>query len=59
MKKRRHKSRTATSSGELIAKIRKPMAPASKIIEQRTRYDRARQRELERRAPVTDESEGN
>jgi hypothetical protein len=39
----------ASKKGELIRKIRKPMAPPARIEEDTTKYRRARERERRRR----------
>jgi hypothetical protein len=47
---RKRNKRTSPKAGELIRKVRKPMAPPAKIEEDQRKYDRARERERLRRA---------
>lgn len=48
-KRKKTSRRTATAQGELIRKIRKPMAPPARIEEDTKKYSRARERERRRR----------
>jgi hypothetical protein len=45
----RKRKRTVSKKGELIRKIRKPMAPPARIEEDTTKYRRERERERRRR----------
>lgn len=45
-----HKRASGSSAGKLIGKLRKPMAPPMRVLTDESKYDRARERELLRRA---------
>jgi hypothetical protein len=46
---RKNKRATKSKAGELIRKLRKPMAPPTRVVADESKYSRARERELTRR----------
>jgi hypothetical protein len=45
---RKKKRPTESQAGELIRKLRKPMAPPTRVAPDESKYNRARERELTR-----------
>jgi hypothetical protein len=45
---RKNKRATKSKAGELIRKLRKPMAPPTRVVPDERKYDRARERKLTR-----------
>jgi hypothetical protein len=45
---RKNKGATSSKAGELIKKLRKPMAPPTRVVPDERKYDRARERKLTR-----------
>jgi hypothetical protein len=46
---RKNKRATKSKAGELIRKLRKPMAPPTRVVPDESKYNRARERELTQR----------
>ena len=47
---KKHKRSSGSTAGKLIGKLRKPMAPPTRVLADESKYDRARERALLRRA---------
>lgn len=47
--RRKNKPPVKSAAGELIKKLRKPMAPPTRVVPDESKYSRARERELTRR----------
>jgi hypothetical protein len=47
---RKDKPAAKSKAGELIRKLRKPMAPPTRVVPDESRYSRARERELTQRS---------
>ncbi len=45
---RKNKRPTKSKAGDLIRKLRKPMAPPTRVVSDESKYDRARERDLTR-----------
>jgi hypothetical protein len=46
---RNRKNQSSSTAGELIRKLRKPLAPPIKVEEDKRKYNRARERQQQRR----------
>lgn len=49
MSPRKNKAALKSAAGALIRKLRKPMAPPARVLEDESKYKRARERALTRR----------
>lgn len=49
MSPRKTKHSLKTKAGDLIKKLRKPMAPPTRVVSDESKYNRAREREITKR----------